>query len=743
MLKEKKGTIILLVLITLGIFLKVLIGYSEYIIPSDVYTQVYPWINENLNIASNIELPLWSDSMFGGYPIFQDPQHSVFYIFHYILVFFKNTDVLLYAIQFILIIQFLIISISTYLIGIELNMSNKAALFTSVTFAFSGYTLSHIQHFSSIEVLMYMPLILLYMLRYYKTAKKSNLILIAICLALSIFAGSVQVIIYNTFFIFLINIYLALKNRDYKKGLYVIFYIILGIIIAGIQIIPTMELSYNSLRSELTYELFSKNSNNFKNLLTMLFPFIYNSEFILSYSTPINSLYYIGIVPIIFLILSILNMDKKNIKIWSMVFIFYLLSLGENTFIHKIIYEIPVFNKFQRSVNWWFYVQFLISLLIGYNFDKLLNNKNKKRNYFSIIIFMFIVIWGYIYIINKNIINDLNIFIILNVVICFINLIIFILFFKQKISQELFEKTILVVLIMDILLNSYNNSNLVEKLNTNMSVFSKNIFDFSSEDVEFIKNNLKNEERIFVKEINNSGGVLNESTLVGYNPLIIRKYSEFINMFETCLDYRVVDVNNFNTNLLDIFSVKYIVLNEYVENIDNNENYKLIKQKDNTYLYENIDFVSRFYFTEKTIKKDKDSILISVADQNYNPYKEVYGERLNNKEYKISKDAKIDILEKDNNYIKLKINNDYASYIGTTEIMYDGWIAKVNGKERKIDNINYIFKGIELEEGNNIVEFYYKPISLKYGIIISGIGIVILIFNVIFYRKNINKVKEL
>ena len=44
MLKEKKGTIILLVLITLGIFLKVLIGYSEYIIPSDVYTQVYPWI---------------------------------------------------------------------------------------------------------------------------------------------------------------------------------------------------------------------------------------------------------------------------------------------------------------------------------------------------------------------------------------------------------------------------------------------------------------------------------------------------------------------------------------------------------------------------------------------------------------------------------------------------------------------------------------------------------------------------
>ena len=736
MKKYRKSSIIILFLITIGIFLKVLVGFNEYIVPSDIYTQVYPWINENLNIVSNIELPLWSDNILGGYPIFQDSQHSVFYIFHYILIFFKNTDILLYMIQIIAIIQFLIMAISIYLLSIELNMSKYAALIISITFSFSGFVLSHIQHFSTIEVLKYLPLILLFILRYYKTNKKSNLILITICSCLSVLAGSVQITIYNVIFIFLINIYLFLKKKEYKKGLLIIFYISLGIMMAGIQIIPTMELSYNSLRSEIEYEFFSKNSNHVKNLLTMIFPFLSNSDFILNYSTPINSLYYIGIVPVFLLIVSLFNINKKNLKIWIGIILLYLLSLGENTFIHKIIYEIPILNKFQRSVNWWFYVQFLISILLGYTFDQLLKKENKKK-IVSIIIFAFIFSLGYVFILMQQIINTISLFIILNILIFIISFTLIILFFKEKINEKHFEKLILIIFVIDIILNTYNNNNLFQKLESNITVFSNNIFEFSSEDIEILKNNLDNEERIFIKEMSNTGGILNKSTLTGYNPLIIRKYAEFINMFETCLDYRVIDVNNFNTNLLDLFSVKYIVLNEYIESIDNNENYKLIKKQEDSYIYENLEYIPRFYFTEKTISKNVDDILVSVAKEDYSPYKEIYGENLKDKEYKVSEKSKINIVEKRNNYIKLEVNTEYDSYLGTTEIMYNGWVAKVNGENRKIDTINHIFKGLEIEKGNNIVEFFYSPISFKIGTFMSMISIVIFACNIIFYKRKL------
>lgn len=122
--------------------------------------------------------------------------------------------------------------------------------------------------------------------------------------------------------------------------------------------------------------------------------------------------------------------------------------------------------------------------------------------------------------------------------------------------------------------------------------------------------------------------------------------------------------------------------------------------------------------------------------QDYNPLLEVYGEKIENKEYKISENANIEILEKENNYIKLKVTNENESYIGTTEIMYDGWKAKINGIEKDVDTINYIFRGIEVEEGENIVEFYYEPQSLKIGVIVSILGIVILIiYNLYDKRK--------
>ncbi|WML54781.1 YfhO family protein [Neobacillus sp. PS3-12] len=104
---------------------------------------------------------------------------------------------------------------------------------------------------------------------------------------------------------------------------------------------------------------------------------------------------------------------------------------------------------------------------------------------------------------------------------------------------------------------------------------------------------------------------------------------------------------------------------------------------------------------------------------------------------------KLNIVDFKNSYIKGTINVNKKQMLFLS-IPYDkGWKLKVDGKEVQTEQINIGFIGALIPKGNHIVELQYKQPLLTIGTAISLIGCVLIILQIIFFKKKNNEIKKL
>jgi Bacterial membrane protein YfhO len=61
-----------------------------------------------------------------------------------------------------------------------------------------------------------------------------------------------------------------------------------------------------------------------------------------------------------------------------------------------------------------------------------------------------------------------------------------------------------------------------------------------------------------------------------------------------------------------------------------------------------------------------------------------------------------------------------------SDLNYPGWKATVDGQEVDIERVNYLMRGVPLENGEHRVEFDYEPLSWRIGWILSLIGLAVM-----------------
>jgi len=79
--------------------------------------------------------------------------------------------------------------------------------------------------------------------------------------------------------------------------------------------------------------------------------------------------------------------------------------------------------------------------------------------------------------------------------------------------------------------------------------------------------------------------------------------------------------------------------------------------------------------------------------------------------------AKINIYRQ--NYVKITSNTPFDGVLVLTDTNFPGWEAYINGQKTPIYSANYLFRGVKLSHGTNMVEFKYKPKFLNTAIFIS------------------------
>ncbi len=723
---------LLFLFLPLIFFGKVIFDQNYMLYPSQDIISIFSQ-EKNLfqdSIKTSGAFPFWNPYIFSGSPFLGNPTSAMFYPINLLFLIFPVDSVFSYVFM----IDTILIGVFTYLFAKSIKLDNFSSFLSAITIMFSGPILTLIfpGHLVNFDTFIWFPLILLI---YEKAIKKQKIIyaiIVAFPIALTLFAGASQIAVFSLLSAF---IYFSLRtitnlpkiNKSlYLRKTFVIFFlsIIIGFLLAAIQIIPTSEFSKLSARSDgLNYGFASDFSLHPKQVISFIFPYFFGN--------PANGTYwgkgnfwslngYIGILPLLLTAIALLIKPKRLSIIFLILGLFALLfSFGKYSFVFPFFFKyVPQFDSFRAPARFLYVYVFSFSILAGIGVNSFIQKTSISKKYLSKIFIAILttsiifLITSILLIFNKNLqiyekyilnnsyavgINHLRLYfqftndIIMFSLVLLIFAISLFLRIKNKKSTNIF-KTLLILIILSDLWFFSSKFISVRKINEVYTI--PNL-------IRIIKND-KESFRIFDKKnlylpVTERNKIEN---ITGVHSLYIKDYRDFVwaigdhenKPYESFFQIKKIQ----HTIFLNLLNVKYII-----------ENNELIK---------NADFLPRAYVVPNAIILPKQEIFSKLKNKDFDPKKQIIlqknpGVNLTN----FSSFKEVKIYHKEPNKIKLKTSLDAPGFLVLSEIDYPGWKAYDNDKELEIFNADYILRSVYLTKGSHKISFTYEPTSYTVG----------------------------
>lgn len=669
------------------------------------------------------------------------------------------------------------ISFSFY---VRLFVKNSFSIvFSSVAYAFCGYSLIMGTNLALGTVLVYMPLILLEI----EKMLDSNIFRLQLIFPLF---GVACLSFYCFFQVGILSaIYCIIRSCEKKKNILksIGYLAILGAIVfllASFTLMPQLAILLQNTRVnsgkdiQLSMELFLPQIKTFLSLITrscglnLLGNGITNNTYAITFNGVCdyyqNEIYVTSMaIPLIFQYVTINRKNKR--KIWSYVLCFLFMS------------AFPIFsyimNAFSTLNERWLYIfHIIICVIIALSIDKIIENKRVilKKLLFSYIFIFFVLKYSNIIFSDFNSVqeNKLSYLCIFLIYACMFFISLF--FNKFNGSKRVcigVACAVFTLFICETYCNykywfGYEENLYIEKDSNN------NYFDDSLKIIEKIQANDKSFYRIY-KDFdsvydsfnipsNNDAMIQGYKGIKCYNSQNNPSYVDFLQKLGVYVGCNVDYVKFRNENILPE-NLTGATLN-YINGIDDkysllkylNVKYILSKEKDDEH-YKNIGY--KFLYSENSINVYENSNINNLIYSNvkYVTYDEFI-------EYDF--DKRIEILEDTTIINEKKLNNNnsiikttlieegcdkliFDTYISDGEqyicfsIPYDrGWTAYVDDKKIEVEKINIGLSGIKVLKGNHRVCLKYKPVFFHEGIIMTLLGaFIILIISLSNYIKKV------
>ncbi len=212
------------------------------------------------------------------------------------------------------------------------------------------------------------------------------------------------------------------------------------------------------------------------------------------------------------------------------------------------------------------------------------------------------------------------------------------------------------------------------------------------------------------------------SSLGGYHGAKLQRYQELINY---CLDNQKNEViNRLRQNQLDFEGLGAVnMLNTKFFLFGSEQNSVVENQS----AYGNAWWISNV----QTVNSANEEIEATCQLQN-SAMAVVDGSKFKLSQSSFSTGGSIRLVEYKPNYLKYEAQATGASLAAFSEIYYPkGWVAKIDGKETGYVRLNYVLRGIEVPQGEHVIEFEFIPNSYYVGdkiMLGSSIALLILFF---------------
>lgn len=317
------------------------LGYAAGGVPNkaqypDTYRQIYPWKTLAVNELKQGKLPLWNPYNFSGAPLLANFQSAALYPLGLVYLLIKQTT----AWTILVLLQPLLAAVFTYMYARKIRINPYGAMLAAVSYGFSGFMAVWLEYNTVGHVILWLPLILLAIEHLKDKPRARWLGILAVTNAAAILAGHPQVYAYTLAF----SVVYTFFRTQKKVWGYIIGFSALGIGIAGLQIIPGIELIANAARNphDVT-NLFTKILIQPWQLLALPFPNLFGNPATRTYwpsDTFVGKVTTIGLVPLFF---SFSAFRRKDVVTkWFMGATGITLLLITANPITQILYRIPI-----------------------------------------------------------------------------------------------------------------------------------------------------------------------------------------------------------------------------------------------------------------------------------------------------------------------------------------------------------------------------------------------------------------
>lgn len=710
---------------------------------SDVISIIYPWRIYGINLLKQGIWPLWIPHALAGTPLLANFQSGLFYPLN--VLFFAFSEVNAWSLY--IVFQPFLASIFGFFYLRNLKLNLLASLFGALIFAFSGFSLVWLEYGIVGHSGLWLPLVLLAIDKILERFSFFWLGVGSLAIGFSVLAGYPQL----SFFILLISFFYTLfKTQKIKPFFSVFSFLLLGILVSSIQLLPGLELTTLSIRgNDPTTQSFDFGLNPIKNLILLLAPDFYGNPStgnFWGWGGYNESVSYVGVAGLVLALVGFLvGRRSKTLTFFK---IGFLLSLGLvfknplSLFLFKA--KLPILESASAG-RFLFLSSFFLAVLASFGVQALFLQKNKVRIFRGLTFFFFLFlsflllvffkpqIWP-----DRNLMDNLivvrrNLILPAVLTISCLTLIVFSLLRKEKWLKSISLCFLFLVTVFDLF-----------RFGWKYNPFTHREFLYPQTNLtDFIKAQ---------KDLGRFVGLIPQSMFIpydfsspeGYEPLMIKSFAEFANQIneerfsQISTGSRWVIVNRYESPLLDLLGTKYLLSfkgdaksqwePEYFKY--SHSQFELLFQYNRSQVYERKNALPRAFLVNDFKVLSQEEILKTLMDREFNPQKTLLLEKRpeilpvkgeGGGQVSINKDSYF------KNEVLIDVSTSGDSFLFLSDVFYPGWQAYVDNHKTEIYKANYAFRSVFVPAGKHQVKFLFQPKSFKIGLVISTVSLFVIL----------------
>ena len=764
--------------------------------------KVVPWDSKNHfyamfrfigNAFANGEWPLWNPYHFSGHPTSSDPQSLLFAPF-VVLLAWLSPQASMSVFDVVIFVHLLIGAFGLIAFFVIKGWRWEGATLAALIFMLGGSASARLQHVGMILSYSFLPIALILLHNSLNKNKIIDKIFYAFCFGVvaGIMAiGRDQVAYLGCVFLIfyaLSHIFLHVRSFEtwYKTFIPLSVSAIIGLLILSIPMLLTLQLLKTSSRPAIHFGVATMGSLPPLSFLTLLWADVFGSlrttfdDWGPSFSTLIEGTWtdrsiqylFMGTAPVMLLVYGGLVrgwLTNRSIRFFTCAFIaalFYV--LGWYTPVFEMMFDlIPGVSLYRRPADASFIINFLIAILAGFMFHRCIKTNtctkaviSKAHLFLKVIAYVSIpiallVAGALAYypaaLAQKQTALFYEWF---KSLIIFATLISCMVLARAKYISASFAALLLIMITGAELISRNAASAMNAERIENYAVFDKNTQTSQKIGINILKQELneRNAKGEYPRvEILGLGGawqnasmVLGIESTIGYNPLRLSQYQNYVGVAENAFDPLIRQFprtfRGYSSRLASLLGIEYLVLNRPLEDLPEH----FPRPQNTVLLFENADTQApiwiyrlpasnpRAYFATQLLTFDPDNsteeeglptfsppleALINLSDipllKNGNLVKEESEET--NTAAPISAPAtapkQLMIKTKLLNSVSIDVQTAQAGVLVLHDLWFPGWEVKVNGVTKPLLRMNMLFRGVELEAGNQQVIFSFKPFS--------------------------------